>query len=173
MAFVSTIIFSFVCFAFFIGQIFRLNLFWFNFPLIDVAIIIFSLYNLFTHFKHHTLKTKNKFLTYFLIYAWVLLIFSLFKYQISPLKPVFYLIRLTCLLSFFIFPPQITKKFKNLFYLSIIANIIFGLIQYFFWPDFTYFDVINWDPHLYRLVSTYFDPTFTALIYLFFLIYRE
>jgi hypothetical protein len=77
---------------------------------------------------------------------------------------------MTCLLSLFIFPPTISQKFKKLFYLSIIANIIFGLIQYFIWPDFTYFDIANWDPHLYRLVSTYFDPTFTGLIYLFFLI---
>ncbi len=170
MAFVSTIIFIFVCFSFFIGQVFRLNLFGFNFPLIDLAIIIFSLYNLFLHFKHHTLKVKNKFLVYFLIYSWFLLGFTLLKFQIYSLKPFFYLIRLTCLLSLFIFPPTIDKKFKKLFYLSIIANIVFGLIQYFIWPDFTYFDIANWDPHLYRLISTYFDPTFTGLIYLFFLI---
>lgn len=170
MAFVSAIIFSFVCFSFFIGQIFRLDLLGFNFPLIDIAIIIFCFFNLFLHFKCHTLKVKNKFLGYFLIYSWLLLGLTLLRFQIYSLKPIFYLIRLTCLLSFFIFPPKISQKFKSLFYLSIIANIIFGLIQYFFWPDFTYFDVVNWDPHLYRLVSTYFDPTFTGLIYLFFII---
>lgn len=170
MAFVSTIIFSFVCFSFFIGQIFRLNIFGINFPLIDIAIITLSLYNLIIHLKNRSLRNKNKFLTYFLIYSWLLLGFTLFKYQIISLKPVFYLIRLTCLTSFFIFPPQIGQKVKYLFFLSIIANIIFGFIQYFIWPDFTYFDVANWDPHLYRLVSTYFDPTFTGLIYLFFLI---
>jgi len=54
--------------------------------------------------------------------------------------------------------------------LAIFSNIIFGLIQYFFWPNFTYFNSLNWDPHLYRLVSTFFDPTFTALIYLFLII---
>ncbi len=170
MAFVSTIIFIFVCFSFFIGQIFRLNLFGFNFPLIDIAIVIFCLFNLFFHFKNHTLKIKNKFLVYFLIYSWLLLGLTLFKFQIYSLKPIFYLIRLTCLIFLFIFPPIISQKLKNLFYLSIIANIIFGLIQYFIWPDFTYFNIDNWDPHLYRLISTYFDPTFTGLIYLFFLI---
>jgi O-antigen ligase len=170
MAFVSAIIFSFVCFSFFIGQLFRLNLLGFNFPLIDIAIVIFSLFNLFLHFKYHTFKVRNKFLGYFLIYSWLLLGPTLLIFQIYSFKPIFYLIRLTCLLSLFIFPPKINQKFKKLFHLSIIANIIFGLIQYFFWPDFTYFDVINWDPHLYRLVSTYFDPTFTGLIYLFFII---
>ncbi|MCW1949026.1 MAG: O-antigen ligase family protein [Candidatus Shapirobacteria bacterium] len=170
MAFVQTIIFGFVCFSFFIGQIFRLNLFGINFPLIDISIIAFSLYNFIIQLKQHNLKNKNKFLAYFLVYAWFLLGITLLRYQFYSLKPFFYLVRLTCLISFFIFPPKIIQKFKNLFYLSIIANIIFGLIQYFFWPDFTYFDIINWDPHLYRLVSTYFDPTFTGLIYLLFII---
>jgi hypothetical protein len=72
------------------------------------------------------------------------------------------------------YPPALgkyTKYIEEYFILSIIANIIFGLIQYFIWPDFTAFSSLNWDPHLYRLVSTFFDPTFTGLIYLFFLIY--
>lgn len=170
MAFVSTIIFGFVCFSFFIGQIFRLNFSGLNFPLIDIAIVSFALYNLLTQLKQHELKTKNKFLGYFLIYSWIILGLTLFKYQIYSLKPIFYLLRLTCLISFLIFPPKIKIEFKKLFYLSIIANIIFGIIQYFIWPDFTYFNIDNWDPHLYRLISTYFDPTFTGLIYLFFLI---
>lgn len=170
MAFVSTIVFIFVCFSFFTGQLFRISLFNLNFPLIDIAIIVFCLFNFFTHLYQHHLKVKNKILGYFLIYAWVILGFTLIKYQIYSLKPVFYLIRLTCLVSLFIFPPKLNQKLKLLFYLSIFANIIFGLIQYFIWPNFTYFDINHWDPHLYRLVSTYFDPTFTGLIYLFFLI---
>jgi len=170
MVFIQTIIFAFISFSFFIGQIFRLNFFGFSFPLIDIAIILLCLYNIIFHLKNHTLKNQNYFLSWFLIYAWGLLGFTLYKYQINSLKPTFYLIRLSCLLSFFIFPPKLNQKTKQLFYLSTIANIIFGLIQYFIWPDFTYFDVNNWDPHLYRLISTYFDPTFTGLIYLFFLI---
>jgi hypothetical protein len=170
MALIPTIIFVFVCFSFFIGQIFRLNLFGFNFPLIDIAIFLLTIYNLIHQQKNHTFKNKNKFLTWFLIYSWILLGVTLLIFHINSLKPVFYLARLTCLLSFFIFPPQIIPKFRQLFFLSILSNIVFGLIQYFVWPNFTYFDVLNWDPHLYRLVSTYFDPTFTGLIYLFFLI---
>ncbi|MFA5749631.1 MAG: O-antigen ligase family protein [Candidatus Shapirobacteria bacterium] len=170
MALIQTVILIFTIFAFFIGQIFRINLLNTSFPLIDIAIILFFLVNLFQHFKSKDLKIKNKFFIYFLIFTWIFLTFNLFKYQIYSLKPIFYLIRLTCLLSFFIFPPKLNHKIKNIFYLSIIANIIFGLIQYFFWPDFTYFNTSNWDPHLYRLVSTFFDPTFTGLIYLFFII---
>lgn len=168
--FISTIVLFFTFFSYFIGQIFRINLFNTSFPLIDIAIILLFITNLLYHLKNKTLKVKNKYFLYFLIFAWVFLFFNLFKYQISSLKPIFYLIRLTCLLSFFIFPIKIGDKVKNIFYISIIANIIFGFIQYFFWPNFTYFNASNWDPHLYRLVSSFFDPTFTGLIYLFFII---
>ncbi len=170
MAFISTIVFIFSIFSFFIGQIYRVNFFSTSFPLIDVSIILLFLINLYSHFKNKDLKINNKYFLYFLIFAWISLLINLFRYQINSLNPIFYLIRLTCLLSFFILPVNIENKFKKIFYISIIANIIFGFIQYFFWPDFTYFDSLNWDPHLYRLVSTFFDPTFTGLIYLFFII---
>lgn len=170
MAFIQTAILIFTFFSFFIGQIFRLNLIGISFPLLDIAIISLSLFNVFTKTKNHQLKIKNKFFVAFLFFAWILLLFTIFKYQINSIKPLFYLFRLSCLLSLIIFPLSINHKLKNIFYISIFTNIIFGLIQYIFWPDFTYFDVNHWDPHLYRLVSTFFDPTFTGLIYLFFII---
>lgn len=170
MALTSTIIYLFVLFTFFIGQIFRINLFTFSFPLIDIAIILLSLFNIIQKIKDKKLEIKNKPWLYFLIFTWIFLVFNLFRNQIYSLSPILYLLRLTALLSLFIFPLKKNKN-RNLIYLAIIANILFGFIQYFFWPDFTYFNVLNWDPHLYRLVSTYFDPTFTGLIYLLFIIY--
>ena len=170
MALIQTTILIFTFFSFFIGQIFRLNFLNISFPLIDIAIILLAIVNFSQHVKQKNLKPINKYFLYFLIFSWIFLLISLYKYQIYSLKPVFYLIRLTCLLSLLIFPIKIKDKLKNIFILFVIANIIFGLTQYFIWPDFTYFDVSNWDPHLYRLVSTYFDPTFTALIYLFLII---
>jgi O-antigen ligase len=168
MALISKIIYLFLIFAFFIGQIFRVNIFNISFPLIDIAIVLFSFFNIVQHFKNKTLKIKNKPWLYFLIFTWIFLILNLFRYQITSINPVFYLVRLTSLLSLFLFPPKI--KHKKIIYLAIIANVIFGLVQYILWPNFTYFDVLNWDPHLFRLVSTFFDPTFTALIYLIFII---
>ncbi len=170
MAFIQNSILILCFFSFFIGQIFRLNLFGTSFPLIDLSIVILSIFNIIFHFKNKPLKISNKYLLYFIVYAWVLLLFNYFRFQIFSLNSLFYLIRFTCLLSLFILPSKISKKQHQLFYLFLIANIIFGLIQYFFWPDFTHFDVNQWDPHLYRLVSTFFDPTFTGLIYLMFFI---
>jgi hypothetical protein len=170
MALIQNSILIFCFFSFFIGQIFRLNLFRISFPLIDISIVLLSIYNLIHHFKNKSLKITNKYFFYFCLYSWILLLFSYFRFQIFSLNSLFYLIRLTCLLSLFIFPLKIEQKQQSLFYLFIIANIIFGFIQYFFWPNFTYFDINQWDPHLYRLVSTFFDPTFTGLIYLLFFI---
>jgi len=170
MAFISKIISVFVVFSVFIGQIIRINYRGLSFPLVDFSLILFSIFNIVSHLKQKTLKIKNKYFLYFLISSWIFLAFSLVRYGFDPIKPIFYLGRLTCLLSLLIFPPKIERNIKKIFVLGIIANILFGFIQYFFWPNFTYFDASNWDPHLYRLVSTFFDPTFTALIYLFFII---
>ncbi len=170
MASIQTAVLIFTAFAFYIGQIIRLNIFHLQFPLIDLAIVILSFINIFTHITNRKIKNNNKPFTYFLVFSWIILSFTTIKLQIYSLKPIFYLIRLTCLLSLIIFPPKINQRLKQLFYLSILANIIFGLIQYLFWPDLTYLDISHWDPHLYRLTSTYLDPTFTGLIYLFFII---
>lgn len=170
MAFIQNTILIFCFFSFFVGQIFRLKIFNISFPLIDVSIVLLAVFNLFFHIKNKTLKINNKHFFYFLIYSWILFFISSFRFQIFSFNSLFYLIRFTCLITLFIFPLKINKKQHNIFYLFIIANIIFGFTQYFFWPDFTYFNINQWDPHLYRLVSTFFDPTFTGLIYLLFLI---
>jgi len=44
------------------------------------------------------------------------------------------------------------------------AMAVFGLIQYFFWPDLTSLKYIGWDPHYYRLTGTFLDPNFTGII---------
>jgi len=170
MAFITSIIYLSTIIVFFFGQLLRIELKGISFPLIDIFIAAIFCLNIFQKIKNKDLKVKNKYLLYFIIFTWLSFIFNLFKYQFNVIKPILYLFRLNFLLSFFIFPPKIDEKIKKFFYLIIFSNIIFGLIQYFFWPDFTSFKSLNWDPHLYRLVSTFFDPTFTALVYLFLII---
>jgi O-antigen ligase len=41
---------------------------------------------------------------------------------------------------------------------------IFGLVQYFLWPDMSALTAFGWDPHYYRLVGTFLDPNFTGII---------
>ncbi len=170
MAFVTSIIYLSTIIVFFFGQLLRIEIKSISFPIIDIFIAAIFCLNIFQKIKNKDFKIKNKYLLYFLIFAWFSFVFNYFRYHFDLIKPILYLFRLTFLLSFFIFPPKIEEKIKKLFYLTIFSNVIFGLIQYFIWPDFTYFKSLNWDPHLYRLVGTFFDPTFTALIYLFLII---
>lgn len=156
MAYITAIIFFF-------GQLLRINFQNISFPLIDIFIIILALGNLIKRYQDKKIKIENKYFLFFIIYT---LIISRFL----SVKSIFYFIRLSCLLSFFIFPPSYNKKFYQFFKIIILSSIIFGFIQYFFWPNFTYFSSLDWDPHLYRLVGTFFDPTFTGLIFLLFTI---
>lgn len=170
MAFITPIIYLSTIVVFFFGQLLRIEINNISFPVIDIFIAIVFLLNIFQKIKNKDFKVKNKYFLYFLAFAWFGLFFNYFRYHFDLIKPILYLIRLTFLLSFLIYPPKIDEKIKKIFYLSIFSNIIFGILQYLYWPNFTYFDSLNWDPHLYRLVSTYFDPTFTGLIYLFLII---
>ena len=170
MAFVTSIVYLFTIAAFFFGQLLRIEINHISFPIIDIFIAIIFCLNIFEKIKNKDFKVKNKYLLYFLVFAWFSFVINYFKYNFDLTKPILYLFRLTFLLSFFIFQPKIEEKIKKIFNLVIFSNVIFGLTQYLFWPDFTYFSSLNWDPHLYRLVSTFFDPTFTALIYLFLII---
>lgn len=170
MAFIQSIILYALCIAFFFGQLIRLDFQNISFPLIDIFIAAFSIVNILIKIKSRNLKIHNHPFLFFLIAAWLSFFINGFIYHFPLIKPFFYLLRLSFLLSFFVFPPVINKKNTSFFKICLVANIVFGLIQYFFWPDIRPFNALNWDPHLYRLVSTFLDPTFSGLIYLLFLI---
>ncbi len=52
------------------------------------------------------------------------------------------------------------------------AGLIFiGVGQYLLSPDFRSWRVLGWDPHMYRLVGSFYDPGFLATLYLLFFIF--
>jgi len=156
---------SLLVFVFFFGQLARIDtgLFERSIPILDLGIIILSLANILSF------KIKNKINSPLLFFLFYTIIRSVFDNQ--DLISFAYLLRLSSLIFLLALPGKNLDKSRNqsrrLFLLAITANAIFGLIQYFLWPDFTFFSSQNWDPHLHRLVSTFLDPTFTALIYIF------
>lgn len=135
----------------------------------DISLCIAAIINIIHLSSIHQLKIKNKFFLAFIVYAVVNLFFQ-FLFSSFSLTPILYLTRLAALLSFFIFPPLIDKRLYLLIKTVLFATVIFGFIQYLFFPDLTYFSSLNWDPHLNRIVGPFFDPTFTALLYLFLVI---
>jgi len=52
------------------------------------------------------------------------------------------------------------KNLINIIILSGVLLVFAGLIQYKILPDFTAFEEFGWDPHIGRLLSTWFDPNF-------------
>ena len=132
----------------------------------EVTLILAALTNIIYLFQIHQLKVKNSYFLVFCLYAIINLSIH-FLINGFALTPTLYLIRLIALLSFFIFPPPLDKNMYRLIKLVMLATVTFGLIQYFFFPNVTYFSSLNWDPHLNRAIGPFFDPTFTALMYLF------
>lgn len=167
MALVTKISLYLTLILFFFGQLFRLNFLNFSFPIFSLALLPLAFFNLLTH--RNILKKLNHPATYFIIFSLFTLIFNWFKYPFS-FSSLFYWLRLSALLSFFVFPLKIDQKTNKFFQLILWSSLIFAFIQYLIWPDFTSFSTQNWDPHLYRLIGTFFDPTFTGLIFLLFIL---
>lgn len=51
---------------------------------------------------------------------------------------------------------------KFLFMITLIFAII-GLVQFLVLPDFSQYAAYGWDPHYYRVLSTFFDPNYAGL----------
>lgn len=85
-----------------------------------------------------------------------------------------YLLRLFAYSAFFLIAWNVyrsKKKLKETLFNSLILVIfviaLFGLIQYFFYPDIRSFTVWGWDDHLYRLFATFLDPGFASILLIF------
>ncbi len=169
------LIFIFIC-IFPLGQLLRLELkaFGFNFafhPVDFVAFLTTPIFLIKVEKKHQVIRSIKAFLTVCL-FSFVLSI-SYFK-----IKELFigslYLLRLFFYFSFFattyyLVENNIIKRktlFNSLIFISLIVGI-FGLIQYIFFPDLRFLKYFGWDDHLYRLVGTFLDPGYTALILVF------
>lgn len=167
MALVTKIALCISIIFFFFGQLFRLQFLNFSFPVFDIALLFLAIANFIS--QKNSLKTLRSPIIYFSIFSLLTLVFNWLRFPFSW-SSLFYWLRLISLLSLFLIPLKIDKKIDKFFQIILWASLIFGFIQYFFWPDFTYFSTFNWDPHLYRLLGTFFDPTFTGLIFLLFLL---
>jgi len=56
------------------------------------------------------------------------------------------------------------SNLQNFLIIIGVAIALFGLVQYFLWPDLKPLKMLEWDPHYYRLVGTFLDPGFTGML---------
>lgn len=96
------------------------------------------------------------------------LLYNLLDFQLIQ---VLYMMRLTCYFTlFYLFKIGLQRQYittnhigKTILTVGTIIGIA-GLFQYFFIPDTRFLWFQGWDDHYFRLISTLFDPNFTALI---------
>lgn len=177
---IATLLFCYlVLFPF--GQLSRLPLSLINFPEVHVYLSDLVIAVLVFCWLGWRLLKKDKFILpplakpifLFLIFSILSLIFNTpLLSNREVIVAGLYLIRwlIYAGLYFVIFDLQkIFKKLKwDSFWRLLLAIgvlvAIFGLIQYLLWPDLRPLEVLEWDPHYYRVVSTFLDPGFTGLI---------
>src|SRR3989344_5379179 len=89
----------------------------------------------------------------------------------------FYLVRLSIYTLLFFAIHDIVrrsvfwKKHIPIFLISAgVLVVLFGFIQYIFYPDFKNLAELGWDVHYFRLASTFFDTGFAGILIVLLLI---
>lgn len=109
---------------------------------------------------------------FFIVLSLTLLI-SLFRYSSTEnLIAMLYFLRLLAYFVFFMyffyflkFERQLAQFFRIPLLLFLIFVLVSGFLQYFLYPDLRNLFYLGWDPHLYRVFGTFFEPVIAASIY--------
>ncbi|HLD92342.1 MAG TPA: O-antigen ligase family protein [Patescibacteria group bacterium] len=166
------IIFTFLLIAFPLGQLVKFGIF----NIFDVLVVILAILTLLKSIKYPNWYPYFLSFIFFGLFSWTVNIFIIK----DPLvfKGLLYLIRL---FSYSFVAVYVFNYLKSKHGLSIrdkkekiinsllsvsIASTLFGWIQYLVLPDTRFLKDVGWDDHLYRMVGTFFDPAFLALIIL-------
>lgn len=138
---------------------------------IDVIVGLAAVYTIYAKLKR---PKVFKYIQNFLIIASFSWFFSIFIFQqIQALYGLLYLFRLIAYSYFFIYVWNFAREKgnKELLIISLqsiaIISAVIGWVQFIVFPDIKPLFIWGWDMHLFRLVGTFFDPTFLGLIIVF------
>ncbi len=133
------------------------------------------LVQLITRQKKVTLNKINLTLIAFLGFTFVSLLFNLYTLPShDSLISLFYFIRFFAYLSLFWILQDFSKQqsaFFNITILTTLALVLLGFLQLKFFPNFEVLRMQEkgWDPHIGRMLSTWFDPNFLGGFFAFIL----
>jgi len=160
-------------FIFPFGLIFRLKLFA-NVQIVPQDVLVLSIFSLIVLDYIRTRKSDT-----FLKFQFLLLIVGIVSLVINELifkdinltSAILYAIRYVSYICLIRVGSYFSKLniIKYLVLASGVAFIIFGFFQYYFYNSLSWLWYLGWDNHLYRLFSTFFDPNFAGVFYVFFL----
>lgn len=158
------IIFSTILILFPFGQLIKIGMF----NIFDVSVLVLSIVLFLRRPKYPT------WYKYFLTFSLFGLFSSVINYFIFGsdmfLKGLLYLVRLVSysmvgVYTFnFLNSKSNSSSFLNKLLNVSIISAIFGWVQYIALPDTTWLKYLGWDDHLYRMIGTFLDPTYLALI---------
>lgn len=137
--------------------------------LLDIFVSIFVCsFLLFSSFRRQALGSYVRLFMPFILIAWVSLLVSLTRFSLSDIGMAsLYLLRfiIYSLLTVVVAYSPGVKKFSIVgLWIGGVMMAIFGLFQYFLYPNLRNLSYLGWDPHEFRVFSTLLDPNFTGII---------
>ncbi len=170
---IVTYLFYLLIFAFSLGQIGRID--FGSGVVLNVTDILLTITLFIWVFKEILIKRDTKLfkncmtipIGLFIGVCLVSLLISILNFQVTELIfSSFYLVRWGMYSAVFFMVYSFSSKIKvniiKCLILSQMIFIIFGFIQYLFYPNLRNLYYLGWDDHLYRLFSTFLDPNFAA-----------
>lgn len=134
---------------------------------LDLVVLFFIIFNLVKiNFKKMPFFIKTAFL--FMAVASLSLLATPLQLTIQEKAVSFsYTLRFFCYIMFgWIFKDRLIEILK----LSGVALAILGLLQLIFFRDLSFLSILGWDPHYFRVVSTFLDPNFAGAFFVLTLI---
>ena len=69
------------------------------------------------------------------------------------------------------FEPKFKQKIAYALLISGSIVVVFGYLQFFFYPSLRNLYYLGWDEHLYRMFSSFLDPNFAGVFFVIFFIF--
>lgn len=169
MVLLITFLFT-VLIAFPLGQVARIDLAnGVAFSLLDIGVAAVFLIVLFRNFTTRKIKSKE---IIFSIAPFIFLCLISLAVNFATISTQQFLISSLYLVRFIMYfsvvetVRQLAPKNKKLVYSSLLISgslvLIFGYLQFIFFPDLRILYYAGWDIHYYRLFSTFLDPNFVG-----------
>lgn len=145
------------------GQLIRLPFLGGGITLLDISVLALTILIL---FKTKFQLRKPLFLIpglFFILITILSLIFTPLNLTPAETFTSFsYIARFFLYLVFAVSVFSLKKDLSKSFILSGFAIAVLGVLQIIFLPDLRFLAAQGWDPHYFRLVSTFLDPNFTG-----------
>lgn len=173
----TTLILFLLLFSFCLGQLGRFSLFrpdlvfHVNDLMVGIVVISCLLFKILKKEKIHLPKIFKAAVSFFLI-GLISLLLNLRNYlptdvcvaALYLLRWFIYAMLIVVVHNFVTKDNKQKKRILNLLIIGGTITAIIGLFQYLFFPDLRPLKEIGWDPHLYRVVGSFFDPGFIGAI---------